>query len=199
MTDAEVAQKWFCEGKPEGLPERIWRKHELERRRAAYVEVKNHYVAQHEWVFCVDGDELWSKGELRKIVPAINSGKYLLGYRLGQKFATERNGRKVLYDNYLLPADVRVFRGDTLKWYRAFPNERIAVRQEKMPLALKCNVPPLDEVSFWYWHLRYLQRSTNFSDKLRSARLDRPEWQLDLFDRVPVEQFPWEIDTDELP
>jgi len=178
MSCDDTASKWY--------PDRA------NLRCGAYVALKSHYVSKHKWVFWIDGDELWPEEELRKIVPAINSGKYSLGYRIGWKFASKEKKQRILYDNYVLPADARIFRGDTLQWFRAYPKEYLAVREEKRPLLMQRDVQPCGQFSFWCWHLRYMTRSTVEPDRIRVSRTAAQIELLDLFDKVPVDRFPWE-------
>ena len=168
----------------------------------AYTAVKNHYAEQHEWIFWVDGDEVWPEAELQKIVPAINTGEYG-AYRVGNKFATEDNTGKFLYDNFVIAEAPRVFRGDIYKWNRRYPDEYL---MNKLDGDFKKGIQPKydDTVdpsgvksrkqiySFWNWHLRYMKRSSTMEIRLRNDRRKNTLHWLDEFDKIRVNKFPWD-------
>lgn len=134
---------------------------------AAYTEIKNYYASLHDWVFWVDGDEIYPEGSLLKIKYLVSSGKYD-SYRISWIDILKQGN--TYYKRGPIINGTKVYNSLKMIYRRAWPKEVLdnsdGVKEPKIYNGV------------WCWHMRLMKRSNS---RERTARRKKRETSMDQF------------------
>ena len=153
-----------------------------------FTKLKNKYCDEREWVFWVDGDEVWPKESLLALKRSWEHKKDIVDrFKVGWRdlvYSKEGN----LYASSVHMIGPKLFKGKgILGFRRAWPRE---VVERKTP-PVKGTRGCISDPSHWCWHGRGFKRSS-------VPALHRNKKQLDFFGSVREKRYAFEL-LDSLP
>lgn len=160
---------------------------------SSYSALKNELASGHEWVFMVDGDEIYPEESLRRIPDLICSGEYH-AYRISWKYLKVSSG-----DVYMNTAKVvngpKIYRPARFKFIHEWPKEVLKGKPRMKE--------PKRDNGVWCWHGKLLNRSSVKADQVREQkRKDYPrffeEFHGEPLDWIKLKDFPWSNSEEEL-
>jgi glycosyltransferase involved in cell wall biosynthesis len=168
------------------MPKRITKHHPVHAG-AEWTRLKNEYTAKHDWVFFIDGDEVFNKENLLKMKAKIEEGSYA-AYRIGWKNLREHNGG--VQESSILVNGPKLFKTSDYKYLRSYPAEVLASTVEGLLIP---NTEPKGECDVWCWHGVLLNRTSSIPEasnrmKKRQHKAARYDKALDWHD---IPKWPW--------
>lgn len=154
--------------------------------RGDYSNLKNSYAQKHDWVFFVDGDEIFPIDQLLKIKQILGSKrKKHFAYRIGWK-----NLR--IKDNDLQISELRIngcklYKSNKFNFKRGWPREvlqpieRINRKRKQSPF--KCEL--------WCYHCVLLKRSFGKEDKARIKKRKGSSDKWRNSNWISIDNLPW--------
>jgi glycosyltransferase involved in cell wall biosynthesis len=122
----------------------------------AYTIIKNQYADKHDWVFFIDGDEIFNEENLLKLKAKVDDGKYT-AYRVGWKNIRE-HGTRIQVSNMIVNG-CKLYKTSDYKFHRGWPREVLR------PMSEEDTKQPKEECDIWCWHGVLLQRSNSIPEK----------------------------------
>ncbi len=151
----------------------------------AYTDIKNVYASKHDWVFFIDGDEIYNEENLLKIKEEAASGEYT-AYRIGWK--TLRKTRKGKQVGNTIINGPKLYKTSDYEFRRGWPNEVLQHHSEE-----KDNREPKQECGVWCWHGVLLDRTLSIRE--HTARKKKRHSKRDLYDETlvwtDIKEWPW--------
>jgi glycosyltransferase involved in cell wall biosynthesis len=168
-----------------------------------YVELKNEYSKKHDWVFWVDGDEIWPEDNLRHLISAWEQHKTEpVAIRMAWRDLVVVNNQ--IYATEPMPNGPKLFNTNHFYFRGNWPRELLQ-SVDKKASENKLNIDNRFQHQ-WCWHGRMLNRSSYYSNKHDPVR--RAKWQGNVnthfkqyhptIEWEQLDQFPWEPAPDEL-
>ena len=154
---------------------------------AQWTRIKNEYAAKHDWVFFIDGDEVYDVENLNKMKARFLDREHSR-YRVGWKYVREVNGRKQVSDEVFI-SGAKLYDASMSHFQRAWPREKLHPLEGGLGPK---NYEPRRFCDVWCWHGVLLQRS---SVREQEARRKKREVRIKQYDtelkwRV-VDKWPW--------
>lgn len=126
-----------------------------------WTKLKNQYAAKHDWVFFIDGDEIFNVENLRKIKALLENPAYT-AYRVGWKNIKDEDGVPMISN--MIVNGAKIYKTSDYSFRRGWPNE---VLQAEEGLD---NRQPKEECEVWCWHGVLLVRSSRQEDTSRRKK-----------------------------
>jgi hypothetical protein len=153
-----------------------------------WIQLKNDYADKHEWIFLLDGDEIFDEENLLKIKAKAESNAKYTAYHIGWKMVREVNGQKQVSE--MKPSGSKLYKSSDYRFWRGWPGE-ILKRNPDVDNFRGRNRDIKEECDVWCWHGVLLNRS---STPERTARKKKKDERWRYYD----EQLEWE-DVDKWP
>lgn len=116
---------------------------------ADWTRLKNEFADKHDWVFFIDGDEIYLKSQLEILKDKIYNGKYH-AYRVGWKIIREQDG--LFQVSNTKPNRVKAYYSPGFYFKRAWPKEVLQSINE--------NFVKDSSIDVWCYHGVLLKRSS---------------------------------------
>ena len=132
---------------------------------AQWTRIKNEYAAKHDWVFFIDGDEVYDIENLNKMKARFLDREHSR-YRVGWKYVREVNGRKQVSDEVFI-SGAKLYDASLSHFTRAWPREKLHPLKEGLGPK---NYEPRRFCDVWCWHGVLLQRSSIREERARRKK-----------------------------
>lgn len=164
------------------MPKKQW-KHDPNTPGQEWTRLKNHYAAKHDWVFFIDGDEIYNEENLLKMKANIESRRYT-AYRCGWKVLQD-TPNALLQSNTIING-VKLYKTLEYQWRRGWPNEVLK------PVGETHNKEPKEECDVWCWHGVLLPRTNSVEeDRPRVKKRQRKLVEYETLEWKEVHRWPW--------
>lgn len=150
-----------------------------------WTALKNQYTDKHDWVFFVDGDELYNTENLNLLKEKLNGGVYT-AYRTGWKMVREVDGQKQVSEMRVNGA--KLFRSVDYRFTKAWPFETLP----NLPCRTLISEPK-EECEVWCWHGVLLERTKSIEeDSFRKYKRGKKYIEYDTkLKWTNIEEWPW--------
>jgi len=137
------------------LPEKRY-KHDPINPGTAYTIIKNQYANKHDWVFFIDGDEIYDEENLLKMKAKAGDERHT-AYRVGWKVVRET--KTGVQKSDILINGIKLYKTSDYEFGRAWPREVLR------SLTVEHNKERKKDCDVWCWHGVLLQRSNSIPEK----------------------------------
>jgi glycosyltransferase involved in cell wall biosynthesis len=151
-------------------------------KRTHWPNIKNEFADRHDWIFFIDGDEVYTKENLLNIKAKIKSNKYK-AYRVAWKNLRKREQYQI--SNPIVNG-CKIWKSDSFYVKRAWPKE---VLQEVNSFSKE----PKEECSIWCWHGVLLDRTTGREPTSRMKKRRIKDGQYEELDWTTIGRLPWDL------
>ncbi len=148
-----------------------------------WTRLKNYYANKHDWVFFIDGDEIYNEENLLKVKMKLETGSHT-AYRVGWK--NVRKAGTQIQQSSIVVNGPKLYKTSDYEFYRAWPKE---VLQSRVQVH---NKEPKEDCDIWCWHGVLLERTHSISEM--SARIKKrvgKAGQYNTLDWEDLYGFPW--------
>lgn len=150
-----------------------------------WTALKNQYADKHDWVFFVDGDEIYNIENLKLLKTKLYNGTHT-AYRTGWKVVREVNGQKQISDMRVNGA--KLYKSSDYSFGRAWPLETLHGNSD-----FKFGCEERKDCNVWCWHGVLLERTKSVEEaKVRQVKRKNKYIEYDTeLTWTNIEEWPW--------
>lgn len=157
-----------------------------------WIELKNEYANKHDWIFSIDGDEIFDEDNLLRLKAKVESGAHYTAYHIGWKMVREVGGG--LQISEMKPSGPKMYKSSDYFFDRGWPGE-ILKRNPAVNNPRERSKDIKEECDIWCWHGVLLNRSHRPERTARrKKRLERYNYYDAQLQWENVDRLPWEVE-----
>jgi glycosyltransferase involved in cell wall biosynthesis len=152
-----------------------------------WIALKNKYADKHDWIFMIDGDEIWDEENLLKLKAKWeNRPESITGIRIGWRTVREVNGQKQI--SPMKANGPKLYDSSVHRFRRGWPKEVLGAKGDHIRV-----MAPKDECDVWCWHGVLLLRTESVPEAgaRKAKRLKRWKYYDEQLEWEDVDKWPW--------
>lgn len=155
----------------------------------AWTALKNEYANKHDWIFILDGDEIFDEDNLRRLKAKAESGAHYTAYHIGWRMVREKGTHKQVSE--MKPSGPKMYKSSDYFFDRGWPGE-ILKRNTDVDNPRERSKDIKEECDIWCWHGVLLNRSSlPERTARRKKRLERWKYYDEQLKWEDVDKWPW--------
>lgn len=151
-----------------------------------WTDLKNQFSEKHEWVFWIDGDEIYPDESIVLMKNMLENGVEDDCIRISWIFLKEEEGKKYRSTTPKINGS-KMFKPSKFRFERAWPREVLYKQSADAKRASKSEYN-----NVWCWHGVCLIRSSVEERKHRRLKREAKLIEYKDLDWVEIDKFPWE-------